>query len=171
MFRRLFGQGWHWGTTGILCVLAIAAGCFAMSQLSTMAFADNKPLQDDVVSAQTFIIECGRNAASEPETFSVLCGSGTYVLKNLHWQSWGSEEADAVGTYFEKDCVPNCAQGMLQGYPVRVQADGIQQSGTVSRYKRLTLNFAGVAPKWLGPDKRISVALDSLDSNSVRKND
>ncbi|MFF5794314.1 hypothetical protein ACFY5D_19890 [Paeniglutamicibacter sp. NPDC012692] len=157
---KMSGQ---WRAIAAGSLLTVAAVCFAGWQLSSIAVADSAPQTARPVSDAAYLLDCSLNAVSQPSTYSLLCGNGTYALDDLRWESWGSEEARATGTYFEKECVPNCAQGMLQGYPVRVEADEARHAGTAVIYERLTVRFEGARPQWLENGDSISYDVSSAE--------
>jgi hypothetical protein len=49
----------------------------------------------------------------EPSEIILTCADDNTVAENLHWSSWTSTAAVAVGTLVYNDCVPDCAQGTL----------------------------------------------------------
>ncbi|MGL3805171.1 hypothetical protein ACSYDW_03665 [Paeniglutamicibacter sp. R2-26] len=152
---------WRAITAGSL--VTVAAVCFAGWQLSSIAVADSAPQAARPAGDAAYLLDCSLNAVSQPSTYSLLCGNGTYALDDLRWESWGSEGARATGTYFEKECDPNCAQGMLKGYPVRVEADEARNAGTAVVYGRLTVRFEGARPEWLEGGDSISYDVSSAE--------
>jgi hypothetical protein len=53
----------------------------------------------------------------EPPDITIACADDGEVLQTLHWSSWTSTSAVAVGTLAYKDCTPNCAQGRIVDVP------------------------------------------------------
>ena len=53
----------------------------------------------------------------EPTSIRFACADNGDGVMNLHWTSWTSTSATAVGTYWLKDCKPNCAQGRINYTP------------------------------------------------------
>lgn len=47
----------------------------------------------------------------EPGGILLACADGNAYLQGLHWTTWTSSQATAVGTAVYNDCIPNCAQG------------------------------------------------------------
>ena len=47
----------------------------------------------------------------EPVEIVLTCGDYGEVLPGLHWMSWTSASAKAVGTLSYNDCTPDCARG------------------------------------------------------------
>lgn len=44
---------------------------------------------------------------------------GSWVLKKLHWSSWGGPVARATGISSSSNCIPNCAKGKRTNHRIR----------------------------------------------------
>jgi hypothetical protein len=53
----------------------------------------------------------------EPVEIVLTCADYGVLLQGLHWSSWTSASAEAVGTLKYNDCTPNCAMGKFHYVP------------------------------------------------------
>ena len=65
------------------------------------------------VTVDTHVLVYGdcRTPTLEPAEIVLACADYGSILERLHWTSWTSTRATAVGTYVYNDCSPNCAEG------------------------------------------------------------
>jgi hypothetical protein len=119
----------------VLTVLALAVALVSVSAMAASATSAVK------------ITNCV-NASSRPKLLTLACGDGNTVLSKLRWSSFGGASAKASGTLEVNTCSPNCAGGKVVRYPVVVTAGSIRKCKAGLRvYNKLTLRFAGRAPK------------------------
>jgi hypothetical protein len=78
----------------------------AATSISTLLFASVSS-----ASARTAVLTCGSSRVVRPLRYELGCGSGTYVVTNIHWRAWGTNVASGSGTYVTNDCTPTCASG------------------------------------------------------------
>jgi hypothetical protein len=87
-------------------------------------------------------------ANSRPKTVTLTCGDGNTVLSKLSWSSFGGKSARANGTFETNTCSPNCAEGKVVRYPVKVSAGDTRSCKSGLRvYNKLALQFTGPKPK------------------------
>ena len=60
----------------------------------------------------------------EPAEIVLACADYGVLVEGLHWTSWTTASATAVGTLVYNDCTPNCAEGQpprtrYQDHPYR----------------------------------------------------
>jgi len=53
----------------------------------------------------------------EPSEIVLTCADYGELLEGLHWTTWTSTRATAVGTLVYNDCTPNCAEGHHHSVP------------------------------------------------------
>ena len=70
----------------------------------------------------------------------VYFGAHERIFK-LRWRSWDGKRARARGIYPVNDCRPNCAEGHITNYPVRVKLSKVRQCGSRFRYLRIRWTF------------------------------
>lgn len=98
-------------------------------------------------SAPVKITNCVK-ASSRPKTLTLTCGDGNTVLSKLSWSSFGGKSARANGTFETNTCNPNCAEGKVVRYPVKVSAGDTRSCKSGLRvYNKLALQFTGGKPK------------------------
>jgi hypothetical protein len=87
-------------------------------------------------------------ARVRPSWFNPICNDGSGSVLRLHWSRW-SGSADGRGQFFMHICSPNCAQGKVTLYPVRVSAWRVR-NGVYTRFGYTFLRAvpAGFARSW-----------------------
>lgn len=68
------------------------------------------------------------------------------------WTSWTASSATGTGTFWEKLCKPNCAEGNIGTYPVAVTLSAVQTSARSSWFSRLEVAWEGIQPPDPTPD-------------------
>jgi hypothetical protein len=58
------------------------------------------------------------NVPSVRPALVLMLEDGSWVIKNLHWSTWGAATARAAGISSSSNCKPNCAQGKRTNHPV-----------------------------------------------------
>ena len=53
----------------------------------------------------------------EPTEIVLACADYGVILEALHWTSWTTTSATAVGALVYNDCTPDCAQGQHHNVP------------------------------------------------------
>jgi hypothetical protein len=74
------------------------------------------------VTAQSLpvVYTCEGHALVRPSTLTVACADAGMVLVDLHWSDWGAATPHATGTFLEKTCKPDCADGGFASYRASV---------------------------------------------------
>ena len=92
------------------------------------------------------VLDCGFKPVVAPSTFIITCADAGIGVQHLHWTSWTPKLAGGYGTFWENDCMPNCAGGHFHYYP---SLEVLWGSATVKghpadrRYTKLTVIFTG----------------------------
>jgi hypothetical protein len=125
---------------GALLVLG-GAGC---------GIADEVPVRD-VTSApaadRVYLMECVEDQlVQQPASFTLACADAGESLDALEWQDWGADNATATGQVVVTDCEPDCANGTLKRYDVRVVADRLVAGEALQTYGRLRVTPTGDKP-------------------------
>jgi hypothetical protein len=91
-------------------------------------------------------------ALVEPKWLSLACDSDYVYLTGLHWSSWGVAQARATGEEAQDNCVPSCAAGHFNTFPVRVVLSGsmaVPGHPGERGYSSLTETYTGARPSGL----------------------
>ncbi|BAX99076.1 hypothetical protein MSTE_03778 [Mycobacteroides stephanolepidis] len=59
----------------------------------------------------------------KPEYISLTAADSGDILTGIVWDSWTKESAAGAGTRHTKDCVPNCATGLVKSRTVTLLFD------------------------------------------------
>jgi hypothetical protein len=92
------------------------------------------------------VLNCSFKPVVAPSTLVITCADAGIGVQGLHWASWTPKLASGHGTFWENDCVPNCATGHFHYYP---SLEVLWGSATVRghpadrRYTKLTVIFTG----------------------------
>ena len=92
------------------------------------------------------VLDCSLKPVVAPPSLIVTCADAGIGLRDLHWTSWTPKLASGYGTFWEKDCKPNCAEGHFHSY---LSLEVLWGSATVKghpadrRYTKLTVIFTG----------------------------
>jgi len=128
-------------STRALATGTAATGTAAVARETTVTGATAAPLY--------VLLDCASRGQVRPSGYVLACGDGGAGLAGTHWTGWTPQLASAYGTFYENDCIPNCASGHFHNYPALVTAWG---SGSMlghpseRRYTELTLIFTGARP-------------------------
>src|SRR4051812_40499632 len=57
-----------------------------------------------------------------PPRVILTCADGGFIAQDLAWTGWGGEQATANGTASVNTCVPSCAEGERETYPIVLTA-------------------------------------------------
>jgi hypothetical protein len=66
------------------------------------------------------------------------------------WTSWGAKTATGTGANWLNNCMPNCAKGTFQKFPVTLKASRPRTVLGKKVFTRLQVTYAGTAPHGLG---------------------
>ena len=70
---------------------------------------------------------CGRGLHETPEFIVFACADAGYYVSDIHWSSWRGRHAYGHGTATAKTCIPYCAAGGTDTFPVRLKAGRIKR--------------------------------------------
>ena len=81
----------------------------------------------------------------EPPRIVLACGDGGLFVSHLHWTKWRHRHARGKGRLYAKSCVPSCAEGHFEKYPVRIRLRkvkrGICGGQRLPLFRKAILNF------------------------------
>jgi hypothetical protein len=101
-------------------------------------------------SAKTYLGGCSPNAHAKykPKRILFSCGSGGIRIKGAKWSSWRARRARGRGRARVNDCNPNCAQGTIRTYRVRLRLSKAVtcQIGPRRQFTLVTLIFRNRRP-------------------------
>jgi hypothetical protein len=92
------------------------------------------------------VLNCSFKPVVEPSTYVITCADAGIGVKDLHWTSWTPKLASGDGTFWENDCMPNCAAGHFHYYPsldVLWGSAAVKGHPAERRYTKLTVIFTG----------------------------
>ena len=86
----------------------------------------------------------------EPKSITLTCGDAQTVLKHLGWDEWNLPKVKGEGQLWVNDCDPNCADGSIDKFDVKVRLLNPQTytcgGQTVPMYRRVHIRFKDEAP-------------------------
>ena len=65
---------------------------------------------------------CGRGLTDRPKLVVFACADFGYYVSDIQWSSWGGRRAFGTGMATAKTCMPSCAAGGTDTFPVTLQA-------------------------------------------------
>jgi hypothetical protein len=92
------------------------------------------------------VLDCSLKPVVAPSTFTIACADGGIGVQRLHWTSWTPKLASGYGTFWQNDCVPDCANGHFHYYPsleVLWGSAAVKGHPADRRYTKLTVIFTG----------------------------
>jgi hypothetical protein len=81
-----------------------------------------------------------------PASIVLACGDGGLGVENITWTTWTTSPAAGQGTFWEKLCQPNCADGKIGTYPVAVRLSAAQTSAQGPWFSRLSVTWQATVP-------------------------
>lgn len=90
------------------------------------------------------IIGCvNTTGVTGPEDISLACADDNYIVTDLRWEGWNSEEATAQGNAWINDCEPDCASGDFHTFPATVRASEKRSCGySLEVYTRIEVDYS-----------------------------
>lgn len=86
----------------------------------------------------------------EPNRITLTCADAGAQLKNLGWNTWNTDKVKGRGKLLLKNCDPNCAEGGVDRYKVKVKLLNPKMSTCGGRslmmYQRAHLRFPDEKP-------------------------
>lgn len=99
----------------------------ALATASTVAVG-LAPAQAAVHRPLPGVSNCGTDKPRvRRQNFTVYCGDGSAVAHHLRWTALTARTGKAVGVLIEVVCVPNCAQGHEESFPVKAGFRNVHQ--------------------------------------------
>jgi hypothetical protein len=93
------------------------------------------------VSHDVAMLGCLSQRMVRPPSYILGCGSGTYVITNLHWTSWDRTNARGTGNYVLNTCTPTCSDDNNVSYHATFVASGLRSTSGGMVYRSLTINY------------------------------
>jgi hypothetical protein len=90
---------------------------------------------------QVAMLGCLSQRLVKPSTYSLGCGSGTYVITNAHWVNWGIDGARGTGNYVVNTCSPTCAADNNDSYSASFVVRNIKPTARGPVYKVITIRY------------------------------
>jgi hypothetical protein len=87
------------------------------------------------------MLGCLSQRMVRPSTYTLGCGSGTYVITNVHWTVWGRTDARGTGKYVLNTCTSTCSDDNNVAYPATFDAHGLRRTPSGMVYQSLTINY------------------------------
>ncbi len=86
----------------------------------------------------------------EPKRITLACGDAGARLKRLGWDTWNTDKVKGQGKLVLDTCDPNCAEGGVKRYPVKVTLLNPKLAscagGMLQMYQRAHLRFPDKKP-------------------------
>jgi len=121
-----------------------AASALLAAGLSVALPANAATVPAAAHSAKFVVLNCNGKPEVKPGTIVLACADNGLGLEHLHWTKWTSHGAVGHGTFWEKLCVPNCAEGHIEHMAARVILRGsaaVKGHPGDRQYTRLTAVF------------------------------
>jgi hypothetical protein len=101
-------------------------------------------------SPKYVVLNCSGKPGVKPRTIELACADDGLGLGHLHWTTgWTRHGAAGHGTFWEKLCKPNCAEGGIETMRAKVTLHGsaaVKGHPGDRQYTRLTAIFPGKRP-------------------------
>ena len=88
-----------------------------------------------------------------PASIALACADNGLGVEKMAWTSWTASAAGGRGTFWEKLCQPNCADGKTGYYPVTVALSAVKTSPQGRWFRTLTVTWVGTRPPASTPDR------------------
>ena len=95
---------------------------------SEQASATQNPNPKKLIPGNVWTYDC-EIPVQLPESISLTCADGGWLIYNIKWQSWGETEAKATATFSQKVCDPDCADGYRVEAPVTLSLTTFAKPG------------------------------------------
>jgi hypothetical protein len=93
------------------------------------------------VSHDVAMLGCLSQRMVRPTSYTLGCGSGTYVITNAHWTVWGPTSARGTGNYVLNTCTPSCSDDNNVSYRATFVVHGVQSTSSGMVYRSLTIIY------------------------------
>ena len=89
---------------------------------------------------------CAHKPQVRPASIVIACADANFYVDHLHWKSWGTKAAVAIGQGHQNDCTPNCAAGHFHAFPMKVRLSRVVTCTRGQRqFARITWSIRGKA--------------------------
>ncbi|HEV3267629.1 MAG TPA: hypothetical protein VGZ68_04445 [Acidimicrobiales bacterium] len=119
-------------TTAVITGILFSVGSLSLGQTSANA---------STVSHEVAMLGCLSQRMVRPASYILGCGSGTYVITNVHWTTWNSTNARGTGKYVLNTCTSTCSDDNNVAYPATFNAHGIRSTTSGMVYQSLTITY------------------------------
>ena len=93
------------------------------------------------VSHEVAMLGCLSQRMVRPSSYTLGCGSGTYVITNVRWTVWGQTAARGNGKYVLNTCTPTCSADKNVAYRATFVANGVRSTSGGMVYESLTIDY------------------------------
>lgn len=93
------------------------------------------------VSHDVAMLGCRSQRMVRSSSYTLGCGSGTYVITNARWTAWGQTVARGTGKYGLNTCTPSCSDDNHVAYRATFATNGVRSTSVGMVYKSLTINY------------------------------
>lgn len=122
--------------------LVARASLVLLSTGSLLVLGAPGPVPAGALSRTTAALTCANVRVVRPSRYELGCGSGTYVLTDLHWRAWGDERATASGLYVVNNCVPTCAAGHDSTFRATITLGAVATTSHGRLFRRLWIAYS-----------------------------
>ena len=95
--------------------------------LSAALVASYFQFQQPTVKATEVLTWDCESAVHKPESITLTCADGGWMVHSISWSKWGIDGAEGTGIFREKLCEPNCADGEVAEEKVKVQLSDLTE--------------------------------------------
>ena len=110
----------------------------------------HQPAPESTPIPQTYAPRDCTTPKIEPRSITLSCADDGAVLKHLRWKNWFEPTVKGEGDLYLNDCDPNCAEGGIDRYRVKVKLCDLQTvkcvGQTLDMYQKAKLRYLGDAP-------------------------
>jgi hypothetical protein len=142
--RKVFSIGQHEqesemkASIGIRTSLSVLVG--ALVSIGSLSLGEESASAASV-SHEAAMLGCLSQRMVRPSSYTLGCGSGTYVITNVHWTVWGRTDARGTGKYVLNTCTSTCSDDNNVSYPATFNAHGLRSTPGGMVYQSLTINY------------------------------
>jgi hypothetical protein len=124
-----------------------AGSAAALSPAATSASAPTSVSTSAPQGKRTQVVHNCTNYRVKPKDNIVFaCADGYLYLSGMHWSSWHKHNAYGHGYLWLNGCKPNCAEGKMHHYRVRVHLNRAYLQRQHRVFHRAHIRFTGHKP-------------------------
>jgi hypothetical protein len=106
------------------------------------------PVVAKFVPAKIYAATCEITKPPAPKDIKMSCDS-TLFLRQATWSTWNQTHAEGRGEAAVNDCVPDCALGKFEEFPVSVHFDTPVRTTCGTTWENAVVTFIGKPPSGL----------------------